>query len=82
MGVSRDQYRYKEVTRQACVNRNIPYLDTFDLWMSRGENWVNTHLCDDGLHPNIQGYQSIYQDVINWQPLELMLKKLAPFPNK
>ena len=36
----RDQYRYKEATKQACEALNIPYLDTFDLWTSRGENWI------------------------------------------
>ena len=36
-----DQYRYKEVTKKACQSRNIPYLDIVDLWLGRGENYVN-----------------------------------------
>ncbi|AFZ48593.1 lipolytic protein G-D-S-L family [Cyanobacterium stanieri PCC 7202] len=71
----RDQYRYKEATKQACAERNIPYLDTFDLWTSRGENWIKNHLCEDGLHPNVQGYQSLYDDITQWQPLQLMVEK-------
>jgi lysophospholipase L1-like esterase len=61
-----DQYRYKEATRRACEQRQIPYLDLFDLWRSRGEYWCNYRLGKDGLHPNILGYQSILQDVMDW----------------
>lgn len=64
-----DQYRYKEATRLACAARKIPYLDTFDLWLARGEAWCNAHLCEDGLHPNVQGYQSLLQDVLAWEPI-------------
>jgi len=71
----RDQYHYKEATKKACQMLNIPYLDTFDLWVSRGENWLRSHLCEDGLHPNIQGYKSIYQEVLNWQQLQLTMIK-------
>lgn len=61
-----DQYRYKEVTRQGCEQRQIPYLDLFELWRDRGEAWRQAHLCDDGLHPNVTGYQSLLQDILNW----------------
>jgi lysophospholipase L1-like esterase len=64
-----DQHRYKEVAKQACQQRNIPYLDIFDLWLSRGTSWVNDHLCDDGLHPNTDGYSVLFQDVMNWQAI-------------
>ena len=64
-----DQYRYKEVAKQACLQRNIPYLDVFDLWLSRGTHWVNEHLSADGLHPNTDGYSVLFQDVINWQAI-------------
>jgi lysophospholipase L1-like esterase len=64
-----DQFRYKQATKEACLKRNIPYLDIFDLWMSRGEDWVRSQLSDDGLHPNVRGYQSLFDDVINWHPL-------------
>jgi lysophospholipase L1-like esterase len=61
-----DQYRYKEATRLACQKQQIPYLDIFELWQSRGEDWCNRHLCQDGLHPNVAGYQALLQDVSNW----------------
>ena len=63
----RDQYHYKEVTKQACQLRNIPYLDTFDLWMSRGENWRKSQMSADGLHPNVKGYETLYQEIQQWQ---------------
>ena len=64
-----DQYRYKQASKQACLQRNIPYLDIFDLWRNRGEEWVRAQLSEDGLHPNVRGYQSLFDDVINWQPI-------------
>jgi lysophospholipase L1-like esterase len=67
-----DQYRYKEAARQACQTRGIPYLDIFDLWMGRGEEWVRSHLTEDGLHPNTMGYQSLLQDVLRWDGLNLL----------
>ena len=66
----RDQYRYKEVTKQACQSRNIPYFDTFDLWMSRGDNWRRSQMSSDGLHPNVSGYKSLFNEVNNWQPIK------------
>ncbi|MDJ0731220.1 MAG: GDSL-type esterase/lipase family protein [Crocosphaera sp.] len=65
-----DQYRYKEVTKKACQSRNIPYLDIFDLWSGRGESYVQSRLINDGLHPNVKGYESLYEDILNWQPLQ------------
>jgi lysophospholipase L1-like esterase len=62
-----DQYRYKEATRLACLKRQIPYLDIFDLWRSRGQDWCIQHLCSDGLHPNVAGYKALLQDVLNWE---------------
>ncbi|MCD8489094.1 MAG: GDSL-type esterase/lipase family protein [Desertifilum sp.] len=64
-----DQYRYKEATRLACLERDIPYLDIFDLWMAREEHWRLRRLCVDGLHPNVKGYQTLLHDVINWEPM-------------
>lgn len=61
-----DQYRYKEATLQACQSRNIPYLDIFDLWLSRGTGWLDTQLGEDGLHPNVSGYQTLYSDIMAW----------------
>jgi lysophospholipase L1-like esterase len=68
-----DQYRYKEATKLACQKLGIPYLDIFDIWMAKGENWVRSQLSDDGLHPNSQGYQSLLQEVLNWEPILQML---------
>lgn len=65
----RDQYHYKEVTKKACEARKIPYLDVFDLWMSRGEHWRESQMSEDGLHPNVKGYETLFQEVINWQPI-------------
>ncbi|MGK7935426.1 MAG: GDSL-type esterase/lipase family protein [Xenococcaceae cyanobacterium] len=64
-----NQYRYKEVTKRACQNRQIPYLDIFDLWLARGEDWIDGQLSADGLHPNVQGYQTLLQDILKWQPI-------------
>lgn len=64
-----DQYRYKEYTLQACQKRNIPYLDIFELWLSRGSNWLNDQYGHDGLHPNVQGYQNLFNDILAWKVL-------------
>lgn len=69
----RDQYHYKEITKKACANRQIPYLDVFDMWMSRGEHWRKTQMLYDGLHPNVKGYEYLFQEVINWQSLILTI---------
>ena len=65
-----DQYRYKEATLQACQQRNIPYLDIFDLWLSRGTSWINTQLGTDGLHPSVSGYQSLFADIMAWREID------------
>ena len=62
-----DQHRYKEATRLACLGRQIPYLDIFEKWKSRGTDWCHNHLSKDGLHPNVAGYQALLQDVLNWE---------------
>jgi lysophospholipase L1-like esterase len=64
-----DQFRYKEATKSACQVRDIPYLDIFDLWQQRGQAWTSDRLGQDGLHPNTSGYQALFQDILNWQPL-------------
>ncbi|ELR97390.1 GDSL-type esterase/lipase family protein [Gloeocapsa sp. PCC 73106] len=68
----RDQYAYKEVTKKACQERGIPYLDIFDLWLSRGEIWLKTRLSSDGLHPNSQGYQDLLEDILSWEGMEFL----------
>jgi lysophospholipase L1-like esterase len=64
-----DQYRYKEATRLACNQRQIPYLDIFAQWIERGDLWQRKRLSEDGLHPNTLGYQALLEDVINWPAL-------------
>ncbi|MGK7934115.1 MAG: GDSL-type esterase/lipase family protein [Microcystaceae cyanobacterium] len=64
-----DQYRYKEATKLACQQREIPYLDIFDRWMDNGLDWINAHLTEDGLHPNVAGYRALWEDVMNWSAL-------------
>ena len=65
-----DQYRFKEATLQACQQRNIPYLDIFDLWLSRGTDWINTQIGEDGLHPNVSGYQTLFADIMAWKLID------------
>jgi lysophospholipase L1-like esterase len=65
----RDQYEYKEITQQICDRRQIPYLDVFDIWMAREEEWRRSRLASDGLHLNSQGYQSLLEDVRNWDEI-------------
>lgn len=67
-----DQHRYKEVTRLACQARQIPYLDLFDRWQMRGKDWQQARLSQDGLHPNVAGYQAILEDVLNWLPISTL----------
>lgn len=66
----REQWRYKEATRLACSSHNIPYLDVMDLWLSRGEAWCRAQLSDDGLHPNVQGYRALLQDILTWDAFQ------------
>lgn len=63
-----DQYLYKEATRLACQERQIPYLDTFEIWRQR-RNWQSL-LCPDGLHPNVKGYETLLADIVTWQPMQ------------
>lgn len=64
-----DQYRFKEITKEACLAREIPYLDLFDLWIARGSDWCRSRVMDDGLHPNVKGYQTILEDVLAWSAI-------------
>jgi lysophospholipase L1-like esterase len=72
-----DQYRYKEATRRACESRRIPYLDIFELWQSRGADWIGQHLKEDGLHPNVAGYKSLGEEVWNWLALHQTIQALG-----
>lgn len=69
-----DQRLYNEVTRLACHERQIPYLDIFDIWQQRGISWCRQQLSADGLHPNSQGYQSLLADICNWPPMQTLMQ--------
>ncbi|HEY9630195.1 MAG TPA: GDSL-type esterase/lipase family protein [Coleofasciculaceae cyanobacterium] len=60
-----DQYRYKEATRLACLERQIPYLDIWEQWLDRGD-WRSL-ISSDGLHPNSAGYKTLLQDFLHWE---------------
>lgn len=64
-----DQHRYKQATLLACRKRGIPYLDIFDKWMQHSETWRTKRLSSDGLHPNTLGYQTLLENVINWEAI-------------
>jgi lysophospholipase L1-like esterase len=68
-----DQYRYKEATQLACQELQIPYLDIFSTWLARGESWWQARLSQDGLHPNVAGYQSLVEDVVNWPAFQALV---------
>lgn len=61
-----DQFRYKEATRHACIERQIPYLDVFSDWMHHGATWCQRQVLEDGLHPNVSGYETLLDQVLNW----------------
>lgn len=65
-----DQYRYKEATRLACEQHQIPYLDIFSRWLSHGDEWYRARLSEDGLHPNTLGYETLLDEVIMWPALQ------------
>jgi lysophospholipase L1-like esterase len=64
-----DQIRYNDATRRACAERQIQFLDVLTPWMARGEDWVRSHLCSDGLHPNVAGYRTLLQNVLDWEAM-------------
>lgn len=64
-----DQYNYKQITKRACLDRQIPYLDIFDIWQGRGETWWRDLLAADGLHPNVKGYQALLEDILSWEAM-------------
>lgn len=69
----RDQFSYKEATKLACEQRGVPYLDIFDLWLSRGESWWRSRVSTDGLHPNVLGYRSLLEDITAWESCRNLL---------
>jgi lysophospholipase L1-like esterase len=72
-----DQQRYVEATSFACQQRQIPYLDIFSAWMQRGAAWRAERLLEDGLHPNVLGYQTLLEDILNWKPFAESVMAIA-----
>lgn len=68
-----DQHRYKEATRLACLERQIPYLDIFAQWLAEEESVWQSRLTCDGLHPNSAGYAALLQAVLQWEQLQQWL---------
>jgi len=61
-----DQRLFNQITQDACEQRQIPYLNNFETWLSRGELWWRSHLSADGLHLNSLGYKALLQDFLLW----------------
>ncbi len=70
-----DQNRYRLLTRQACEQRGIPYLDVFERWTTRGGAWYQPLLLGDGLHPNTAGHQTLFREILNWDALQAQLRR-------
>ena len=64
-----DQFRYMRATKLACQERQIPYLDILSQWLNKGDTWCRERMLEDGLHPNVLGYQTLLEDILRWQPL-------------
>lgn len=73
-----DQFRYKEATRLACEARQIPYLDVFSEWQSQGSQWSSDRMTEDGLHPNVMGYETLLDQVLDWQAFHEKVAAMAP----
>lgn len=73
-----DQFRYKEATRLACESRQIPYLDVFSHWQSQGHQWCSDRRIEDGLHPNVVGYEALLDQVLDWQAFHEQVAGMAP----
>jgi lysophospholipase L1-like esterase len=73
-----DQFRYKEATRLACEARQIPYLDVFSRWIAQGSHWCGDRMMEDGLHPNVIGYETLLDQVLNWQSFHEKVAAISP----
>ncbi|MEX0272347.1 GDSL-type esterase/lipase family protein [Leptolyngbyaceae cyanobacterium UHCC 1019] len=73
-----DQFRYKEATRLACEARQIPYLDVFSQWQLQSSQWLSDRLTEDGLHPNVMGYETLLDQVLTWQAFHEQVAAMAP----
>jgi hypothetical protein len=69
-----DQRQYRDITQQACQQRQIPYLDVLDLWAGGGgmPGGDRAYL-GMALHPNVAGYRSLLADVTAWSAFQSLL---------
>lgn len=70
-----DQSRYNAAIRSACEARKIPYLDLFETWRSRGSTWCQQQFTEDGLHPNVSGYQALLEDISSWDAFRKWIER-------
>ncbi|HTL88953.1 MAG TPA: GDSL-type esterase/lipase family protein [Leptolyngbya sp.] len=70
-----DQRRYNGAIRSACEARQIPHLNLLELWRSRGLDWCNAQLTMDGLHPNVNGYQALLEDISSWDAFRQWIER-------
>ncbi|MBD2101253.1 GDSL-type esterase/lipase family protein [Leptolyngbya sp. FACHB-261] len=68
-----DQERYRLATRRVCERWGVAYLDIFERWLARGQDWYEPLLLEDGLHPNTAGHQALYREILNWEALQAQL---------
>lgn len=55
-----DATQYEQATRDICHEKNIAYLNIWDVWMKEDyKRW----LFEDGLHANALGHQQIFEDL-------------------
>ena len=59
-----DQRRYNALARRLCGEREIPFLDSFERWLDKGDLWRLARLSEDGLHPNSEGYRAVFEDLL------------------
>ncbi|MBI4134940.1 MAG: hypothetical protein HY471_02450 [Candidatus Sungbacteria bacterium] len=53
--------KYAGIVKDFCVEKNIPFIDVFSSWKDQNYSvWL-----DDGLHPNAEGHQKIFELVKN-----------------
>jgi lysophospholipase L1-like esterase len=70
-----DQIRYNEAIRSACKARQIPHLNLFEIWRSRGLEWCQQQFTEDGLHPNVNGYQALLEDISSWDAFRAWIER-------
>ena len=72
---NRDQELYNKAISTICRERGVPFLNCFDRWHARGELWRKARLLEDGLHPNVEGHQAVFKDLLEWPEFSGLLEK-------